>query len=107
MPKKHNLADEKWRSPSIIEWETFGRVGDTEGGEAYTKTQEAAEITKWAYDSGDTNKLYVGTAKPGTGDADALWRISCVDRSSGSELYADGDVLFNNKWSERESISFS
>jgi hypothetical protein len=103
MPIKHNLTDEKWRSPSIIEWETFGRVGDDSGGEGYHKTQSVKETMRME-DTG--TYIYIGHAVPGSLEADNCWRICRFD-SSLNKLWADGDALFNNCWSDRATLSYS
>jgi hypothetical protein len=103
MPKKHNLTDEKWRSPSIIEWETFGRVGDDSVGEGFAKTQDVPESMR-IDDTG--TYIYIGYAIPGSLTADNCWRLCRYD-NYGNRLWADGDALYNNVWDNRASLSYS
>lgn len=103
MPLKHNITDEKWRSPSLIEWETFGRVGDSPGGEAYTKMQNVPTTLRME-DTG--TYIYIGTAVPGSSESDAVWKICRLDTSS-NKLWADGNALYDNVWSDRAVLNYS
>jgi hypothetical protein len=52
---------------------------------------------------------YVGKAVAGTSAGAASWQISRLT-VSGTELimeYADGDMLYNNIWNNRASLSYS
>ena len=103
MPKKHGLADEKYKSPSIIEWLTFGKVGDSDNGEAFTKTLDVPQTMR-IHDTG--TYMYMGWAIPGSAEAGAVWRVARFD-SSGNKLWADGDCYYNNVWTNHESLNYS
>jgi hypothetical protein len=88
-----------------IEFETFGRVGNSESGEGYKKVQGVPETTRVAKDSGDNTITYVGTAIPNSDTSQAVWRVTKVI-STGSEFYADGNALYDNVWDDRESLTY-
>lgn len=64
---------------------------------------------QYAVDSGDSTITYVGKAVAGSTLASASWQIKQITDTSGdlSILFADGDILFNNVWNNRESLSYS
>lgn len=64
---------------------------------------------QYAFDSGDSTITYVGKAVAGSTLASASWQIKQITDTSGdlSILFADGDVLFNNVWNNRESLTYS
>lgn len=97
------MTDEKWSPPSMIEWETYGKVGDSASGEAYTKSQDVPETMR-INDTG--TYIYMGFAIPGSLEADNCWRICRYD-NDGNRLWADGDALYNNVWDNRASLSYS
>lgn len=103
MPRKHNLTDEKWSPPSMIEWETFGRVGDDSAGEAYHKSQDVPETMRLD-DTG--TYLYMGYAMPGSIEGDNVWRICRYD-TTYNRLWADGNALYDNVWTDRATLSYS
>jgi hypothetical protein len=103
MPNKHGISDEKWAANSYIEWATYGKVGDSEAGEAFRKTQDVPETMR-IQDTG--TYIYIGYAIPGSLEADNVWRICRYD-TSGNRLWADGDALYNNVWSDRATLSYS
>lgn len=52
---------------------------------------------------------YLGKASIGSADGAAVWQIQKLE-TIGTVLtiaWADGDVLFNNIWNDRASISYS
>jgi len=53
--------------------------------------------------------FYVGEAEPNTHEDSALWRIKKIDNSSEivKIMFADGDDLFNNVWSNHLNLSYS
>lgn len=89
-----------------IQYETFGKIGNSEAGEGFNRTQEPNETTRWAEDSVDPTLFYIGTAIPGSLTSASVWQITRVG-DAGLELYADGDPFFDNEWDERESLDFS
>lgn len=95
--------EESLGRPSLIEWLTFGKVGDSNTGAAFRKVQNVPETVR-IEDTG--TYVYMGWAIPGSAEADAVWRIARVD-TSGNKLYADGDALYNNIWNNRASLSYA
>lgn len=69
----------------------------------------ATYALQYAVDSGDATITYVGKAVAGSTLASASWQIKQITDTSGdlSILFADGDVLFNNVWNNRESLTYS
>jgi len=60
-----------------------------------------------AVDSGDSNITYVGKAQIGSATSDSVWQIRKIDETSGTVItWADGDDGFNNKWTEREALTY-
>lgn len=60
-------------------------------------------------DEPSSTVTYVGKAVAGTAASAASWQISRLT-VSGTELimeYADGDMLYNNIWNNRASLSYS
>lgn len=54
--------------------------------------------------------IYRGAALPGTLDSSAAWRIERITIQADGDtdiLFADGDDLFNNIWTNRASLSYS
>ena len=52
--------------------------------------------------------VYVGVASVGSVTSDPVWQIVRYDLSSGvSTGYSDGDILFDNVWDDRVSLSYS
>ena len=70
----------------------------------------SAYIQKFAYNA---NKLteYQGWAAPGSAADASVWRIAKftygADFLVTDITYADGDVDFDNDWSDRENIDYS
>ena len=60
-----------------------------------------------AYDSGNRNLMYTGTAATGSATSSAAWKISRYNMASGAIQYADGNENFDNIWDNRESLSYS
>ena len=61
-----------------------------------------------AEDSGDSNLLYVGEADPNTATSASAWRIKLIDSTTGVIItWADGDTNFDNKWDDRESLTYT
>ena len=71
-------------------------------------TQKEVE-TLTLIDSVDADTTYVGEAKLGAATSDAVWQILKITKSGTvtSILSANGNLRFNNKWTERTSRSYS
>lgn len=104
MPRKNGVVDEKWASSSYIEWATFGKVGDSDTGEAYHKIMDVPTTLKLD-DQGQY--IYIGHAVPGSSPSLPLWRISRLDTTVIEKLWADGNTLFDNIWASRASLPYS
>ena len=63
--------------------------------------------TQSAYDSVNTQYFYTGRAVMGSATSSAVWKISRYDLSDGSVVTADGDLLYDNIYDNRESLSYS
>lgn len=52
--------------------------------------------------------IYKGEAEPGSSEDDTVWRISKITFVGEDifETWADGDSLFNKRWSNRESYNY-
>lgn len=89
---------------NLIDWFTFGRVGNSESGEAYKKVQDVPE----AMQVDDTGTyVYIGTAIPGTSTSSGDWRIKRITSATGTTVWADGDALYDNVWDDRATLSYS
>lgn len=60
-------------------------------------------------DETDCNNSYIGIAKVGSEENNSVWRIKKVVISGNVSkvLFADGDDLFNNVWTDRASYLYS
>ena len=55
------------------------------------------------------SKTFIGKAKPGSSEAEALWQIKVLD-DTGNYLktqFAEGSVEFNKIWNNRTGYSYS
>lgn len=103
MANKAGTAGEKWSFPNIIDWLTFGKVGDSDAGSAFRKVQDIPE----AVQIDDTGTyIYMGWAIPGSSTGDSVWRIARID-TNGNKLWADGNALYDNEYDNRASLSYS
>lgn len=53
---------------------------------------------------------YVGKATAGTATSTAIWQIQRLTSTAGGNLtieYADGNILYDNVWDNRASLSYS
>ena len=51
---------------------------------------------------------YFGNAAIGSADGSAVWKISrLTEANPQSLLWADGNALYDNVWSDRASLSYS
>lgn len=59
---------------------------------------------------GTTQLIYIGSAYPGSTEADAVWmiqRVSIAADESTATLFADGEATFSQIWDNRESLNYS
>ncbi len=81
-------------------------LGTGGGGGGGGTTEDFSDLA--ARDSGDPNLVYAGwKANTGTQTSDPEWKISRLEVSSGTTLFADGDQLYDNVWDNRESLTYS
>lgn len=60
-------------------------------------------------DASVTDKLFVGYASAGSSEADAVWRIKCLDET-GTEAktgFAEGVTTFTKVWNNRTGYNYS
>ena len=62
---------------------------------------------RWAKKSTNSNIIYTGESIAGSAEGDAVWQIEEFDCSSGTGKYADGDINFDNIYSNRESLIYT
>lgn len=76
-------------------------------GSAFVMTLDT--LSKRVVFSGDY--IYIGWAEPGTATSAASWRVSRIYINSGTgdatQLWADGDLSFDNIFDDRASLSYS
>ncbi len=61
-----------------------------------------------ARDSSNPDLVYAGwKANSGTTTSDPEWKISRLQISTDTTLFADGDELYDNIWDNRESLTYS
>jgi len=60
-------------------------------------------------DVSDANNIYIGDAKIGSSEDAAVWQILKINKSGSIYhfYYADGDLRYNNVWSNRGSLNYS
>jgi len=61
------------------------------------------------FDKGHYPLYYMGEANANTDEGSALWRIKRVDMSGETIviLFADGNDLFDNRWSDHLTLTYS
>ena len=97
-----DLGQEKQGTFNLIDWLTMGRVGNSESGEAYRKTQSVPETNR-VEDTG--TYIYLAWAIPGTVESVGKWKIARLD-ASGNKLWADGNALYDNVWDDRATLDY-
>jgi hypothetical protein len=66
-----------------------------------------AVLTVRVDDTTDPLYTYLGFATPGSAEGSAVWQVRRVVNASGTILFADGDALYNNIWTNRVALSYS
>lgn len=70
-------------------------------------------LSKKMQNLGSGQPLYIGEAPPGSGTAEAKWRIRKLEYDNGNnfpptgELFASGSNDFDKKWTLRTTYSYS
>lgn len=100
-------SEESLGRPSLIEWMTFGKVGDSATGTAFRKVQKVPEAMQ--IDEADASTTYVGWAEPASATSGAVWKVQkiAVSGTATSITWADGNTLYDNIWDNRASLSYS
>ena len=62
-----------------------------------------------AFDEANATTTYIGTAKAGTATSDAKWQIRRITVTGNVSLFAfaDSNDRYDNKWSDRTTLSYS
>ena len=75
---------------------------------------EATKTTNKAYtkrvDATSTTNTYIGEAIAGSSESDPVWRIQQSTTNSEGDvtiLFANGEDKFNQKWSDRATLSYT
>lgn len=82
--------------------------------DTFNRLKVNAALVNFAARIDDTTTLkitYVGLADPSASvsETSAIWRIIRIDETGSVTKveYADGDLNFDNKWSDRTSLTYS
>lgn len=80
---------------------------DDDLGHGYRRVK-APPIAYRVDETSTANTTYVGEAKLGASESEAVWMIYQIDESSGVAIkYADGNDKFDNIWQDRTTLSYS
>lgn len=90
---------------AIMLYEMFSRVGNSESGQAFIRVGTKDE-QQYVEQSG--NYYYVAYSLPGTATSASNWKLKRVDVSNPiTTKWADGSTLYNKKWDDRATYSYS
>jgi hypothetical protein len=90
---------------AIMMYEQFARVGNSVNGQAYTRFKEADELQLIDVNGSD---IYIGCAIPGTATTDTTWKIKKINTNNPISIkWADSSTLYNKKWDDRTTYSYS
>lgn len=90
---------------AIMMWEQLGRIGGVATGQAFQRVREADE-TQLIDITG--NDIYIGFALPGSSQSDTVWKIKKINTVNPITIYwADSSTLYNKKWSDRTTYTYS
>ena len=87
-----------------LQYAKFGRVGNSEDGQAFERVQETDQAIQ-VDDAG--TYVYVGFAIAGTATSGATWKLMRITSASGSLMWADGNAYYDNVFDDRASKSYS
>jgi len=95
------------RKPTGPEHDEHSAVADLATGRRFKAVQDVPNTT--IIDEVSDTVTYIGESIPGASTSAALWRIKkmVVDGTVTHFMFADGDDLFDNTWSDRASLSYS
>ena len=90
---------------AIMMWDQFGRVGNSESGQAYNRVREVDEIQLVDVAGAD---IYIGYAIPQSSVSLAVWKIKRVNTNNPISIYyADGSVYYDKTWASRASYTYA
>jgi len=92
---------------NVIDMAEHGRAGGVSTGQPFKFTRKVDE--KVLIDEVDSATTYLGKARMGASTSDPVWQIQkIVTTGTVTEiLFADGNENYDNKWTERETLSYS
>jgi hypothetical protein len=65
--------------------------------------------SRFAYDA-NGNMAYLGWARPGADESKAVWKIAIQEFDAEGRMiarkYADGDLHFDNVWTNRAALNY-
>jgi hypothetical protein len=104
-PVLEQLGSGHMSPEAIMMWDQFGRVGNSEEGQAYNRVRETDEIQLIDVSGSD---VYLGYAIPMSSISTAVWKIKRVNTNNPISIYyADGSVYYDKMWSSRASYTYS
>ena len=90
---------------AIMMWDQFGRIGNSEEGQAYNRVREVDEIQ--LIDVAGTD-IYRGYAVPNSSASLGVWKIKKVNTNNPISIYyADGSVYYDKTWASRASYTYA
>jgi hypothetical protein len=91
---------------NVIDMAEHGRAGGVSTGQPFKFVRKVDEKT--LIDEVDSTTTYIGKAKTGSSTSDAVWQIKKIVKTGTVTeiLFADGDENYDNKWTERETLSY-
>jgi hypothetical protein len=87
--------------------DSIRRVAVDENGQLENSTDKYA--VRVAVDSVHNDWFYIGKAEPAADDTANVWQVKKMVKTTTdiTITWADGNLLFDNSWDNREAISFS
>jgi hypothetical protein len=99
------LGNGRLSPEAIMMYEMFSRVGNDVSGQAYIRV---GGVDQQQYVEQSGNYYYVAYSLPGTATSASNWKIKRVDVSNPiTTKWADGSTLYNKKWDDRATYSYS
>lgn len=94
----------------LIQGKTYPWLVD-EDGRAYVWVKgDKGDSLITNYDPATSTYEYVGKAAPGTATSASAWQIKRIENTSVGGIImtsADGDLLYDNAWDNRASLTYS
>jgi hypothetical protein len=95
-----------WNADTLsYEVATAGGTGS--GTDVFVTNQATDEATK--IDVSASPIIYIGSAPAGVSGGSAGWKVQRITTSSGGAVieWADGNILYDNVWDNRASLTYS